>query len=265
MSAARRRIEHDVVSISERSPGISDKDVIRIARACRPCPPVVTPDLIRGPEPQAPSSPGFPRIVVRGEPGPRIKSGVTAGGGDGLAHGRRRVRRPFPLPGTPPGHGEDTIVHATAIVTDTDGICRRKCRPACRVGKCRHSRPAFAGRKCRPGRDLSTRCLRRRRERMESMSCTLSANSNRTAMDSFRPSTSFLRLARTRRPFLSAVTPDLIRGPELQAPPSPGFPGPRIKSGVTTGDGDWSLSSARSLRNLNRTAVERVGHDEKMS
>ena len=42
-------------------------------------PPAVTPDLIRGPEPQAPPSPGFPRIGVRGEPGPRIKSGVTAG------------------------------------------------------------------------------------------------------------------------------------------------------------------------------------------
>ncbi len=40
--------------------------------------PRVTPDLFRGPEPPAPSSPGFPRIVVRGRPGPRNKSGVTA-------------------------------------------------------------------------------------------------------------------------------------------------------------------------------------------
>ena len=32
--------------------------------------------------------------------------------------GRRRCRRPFPLPGAPPSHVEDTIVHhATAIVT----------------------------------------------------------------------------------------------------------------------------------------------------
>ena len=42
------------------------------------------------------------------------------------------------------------------------GICRRQCRQAGRVGKCRHSRPAFAGRECRPGSDLSTRCLCRR-------------------------------------------------------------------------------------------------------
>ena len=75
-------------------------------------------------------------------------------------------------------------MHATAIVTDTAlpmtegfrdmstrgsdmptprrrartvGICRRQCRPACRVGKCRQSRPAFAERECRPGSDLSTR------------------------------------------------------------------------------------------------------------
>ena len=45
------------------------------------------------------------------------------------------------------------------------------------------------------------------------------------------------RPARTRRPFSSAVTPDLIRGPEPQAPPSPGLPGPRIKSGVTKQEG----------------------------
>ena len=38
---------------------------------------------------------------------------------------------------------------------------------------------------------------------------------------------------RIRPPCPPVVTPDLIRGP--QVPPSPGFPGPRIKSGVTTG------------------------------
>ena len=92
--------------------------------------------------------------------------------------GRRRVRRPFPLSGTPPGHGEDMIVHAAAIVTKPvvtqrraygrhfrTGLCRRKCRPAGRTGGSRHFRSASAGRECRPGRDLSTQCLRRRRER----------------------------------------------------------------------------------------------------
>ena len=52
----------------------------RPARSGRPFSPAVTPDLIRGPEPQAPPSLGFPRIGVRGKPGPRIKSGVTTGG-----------------------------------------------------------------------------------------------------------------------------------------------------------------------------------------
>ena len=67
------------------------------------------------------------------------------------------------------------------------------------------------------------------------------------------------RPARTRRPFSPAVTPDLIRGPGPQAPPSPGFPGPRIKSGVTAGGRRRSLSWARRLaRNLNRTAMEQV-------
>ena len=58
--------------------------------------PAVTPDLIRGPACQAPLSPGFPRIGVRGEPGPRIKSGVTRGGGDGPAcrHGARPEVKP---------------------------------------------------------------------------------------------------------------------------------------------------------------------------
>ncbi len=45
--------------------------------------------------------------------------------------------------------------------------------------------------------------------------------------------------ARSHRPSVSpAVTPDLIRGPGPQVPLSPGFPGPRIKSGVTAGETD---------------------------
>ena len=43
-------------------------------------PPTVTPDLFRGPDCQAPLLPGFPRIAVRGRPGPRNKSGVTTEG-----------------------------------------------------------------------------------------------------------------------------------------------------------------------------------------
>ena len=42
-------------------------------------------------------------------------------------------------------------------------ICRRQCRQAGRVGKGRHSRPAFEGPECRVGSDLPTRCLCRRR------------------------------------------------------------------------------------------------------
>ena len=61
----------------------------------RHVPPAVTPDSIRGPEPQAPSSPGFPRIGVRGAPGPRIKSGVTSGG-DAGRRVEARGRRPPP-------------------------------------------------------------------------------------------------------------------------------------------------------------------------
>ena len=98
---------------------------------------------------------------------PRHRAVLTPRGAGGLAR-RSSPTRPSP--------------RAACTVS----ICRRKCRPAGRVGKCRHSRAASAGRECRPGRDLSTRCLRRRRERTESMSCTLSANSNRTAAERVR-------------------------------------------------------------------------------
>ena len=54
------------------------------------------------------------------------------------------------------------------------------------------------------------------------------------------------RPGRTNPPCPPAVTPDLIRGPEPQAPLSPGFPGPRIKSGVTTGGQRRSRLSAES-------------------
>ena len=43
----------------------------------------------------------------------------------------------------------------------------------------------------------------------------------------------------------SAVTPALSRGPELQAPPSPGFPRPRLKSGVTTGGQRGQMRAGR--------------------
>ncbi len=73
--------------------------------------------------------------------------------------------------------------------------------------------------------------------------------------------------ARPHLPSLSPpfVTPDLFRGPALprtpirgpQAPLSPGFPGPRNKSGVTTGGRQRSRSWARSApRRLNRTAMD---------
>ena len=111
------------------------------------------------------------------------------------------------MPGTSPGmteerkkrrgsrarHVEDTIVHAAIVVTNAavtrrarvrhfrTGLCRRKCRPACRVGKCRHSRSASAGTR------MSTRsaiCLPDAYldggKRMESTSCTLSTTSSRT-------------------------------------------------------------------------------------
>ena len=53
--------------------------------------------------------------------------------------GRRRCWRPFPLPG-PTARDRARVRHFPA------GLCRRKCRQAGRVGK------------CRPGSDLSTRC-----------------------------------------------------------------------------------------------------------
>ena len=84
-----------------------DRDTDRGSRVPRrPCPPLVTPDLIRGPEPQAPPSPGFP--------GPRIKSGVTRGGGDGLSHGRgaraEKLNRSRQRSTCPARHSKDTNV-----------------------------------------------------------------------------------------------------------------------------------------------------------
>ncbi len=55
------------------------------------------------------------------------------------------------------------------------------------------------------------------------------------------------------------VTPDLFRGPDCQAPLSPGFPGPRNKSGVTTGGAEMvSPVGVEPVSKLNRTAVEQV-------
>ena len=71
-------------------------------RPARICPPIVTSALRRGPGPQAPSSPGFPRMGVRDEPGPRLKAGVTMGRGDSLAHRRAAVSLAV-MPGLVPG------------------------------------------------------------------------------------------------------------------------------------------------------------------
>ena len=83
------------------------------------------------------------------------------------------------------------------------------------------------------------------------------------------------------RPTLSpppAVTPALSRGPGPQAPPSPGFPGPRLKAGVTAGGQGGRMRAGRDPcpdpaggpetrlyrrlapgpTHLNRTAMERV-------
>ena len=64
-----------------RGRGRADAVEARISgRSHRPSvSPAVTPDLFRGPGPPAPPLPGFPPIVVRDEPGPRNKSGVTEG------------------------------------------------------------------------------------------------------------------------------------------------------------------------------------------
>ena len=70
-------LEHKRVSGGLRDPGHEFRHA--------GIPPTVTPDLFRGPDCQAPLLPGFPRTGVRGEPGPRNKSGVTTGG-------RRRSR-----------------------------------------------------------------------------------------------------------------------------------------------------------------------------
>ena len=40
-------------------------------------------------------------------------------------------------------YADSLVLHAR-----TFGFCRRKCRQAGRVGKCRHSRSAFEGREC---------------------------------------------------------------------------------------------------------------------
>ena len=63
--------------------------------------PAVTPDLFRGPDCQAPLSPGFPRISVRGSPGPRNKSGVTSGAGT------EHIFHPVNARPTPTMTGED--------------------------------------------------------------------------------------------------------------------------------------------------------------
>ena len=68
--------------------------------------PVVTPDLFRGPGlsrtpirgPQAPPSPGFPRIEVRSEPGPRNKAGATGEETDEIGDKGWRCGRPPSLP-----------------------------------------------------------------------------------------------------------------------------------------------------------------------
>ncbi len=74
-----------------------------------------------------------------------------------------------------------------------------------------------------------------------------------------------LRHALTCLPCSPLVTPDLFRGPGLprtpirgpQAPPPPGFPGPRNKSGVTTGGRRRSRPLRQSPpRRLNRTAMD---------
>ena len=64
--------------------------------------------------------------------------------------GHRRVRRPFLLPGARPGHEEDTIVHATSIVTDA--AVTRRARPAFADGNA--DRPAGSANVDIPARHL---------------------------------------------------------------------------------------------------------------
>ena len=71
-------------------------------------PSTVTPDLFRGPGPPAPPLPGLPSAVVRGEPGPRLKAGVTGREdgaiGDGAGRcGDPRHRPHVVMPGLVPG------------------------------------------------------------------------------------------------------------------------------------------------------------------
>ena len=78
--------------------------------------PAVTPDLIRGPGKPGEGGACGPRIGVRDRPGPRIKSGVTARGGDGPAcrHRARSEVKPDSS-GTSPGMTEETSRAADGI------------------------------------------------------------------------------------------------------------------------------------------------------
>ena len=158
----------------------------------RPCPPVVTPDLIRGDNggrrrsrswAQSPcrnSKPGSSGLVPgihvlrhRGASRERVRRrrGVVPGTSPGTTEETSRAADGAPGDGGVPGraslrHADPRIEYADSPAPRerTVGICRRKCRQAGRVGKCRHSRPASAGCECRVDSDLSTRCLCRRRE-----------------------------------------------------------------------------------------------------
>ena len=116
----------------------------------------------------------------RRRPGHRQERAARGAPGDGGVPRRAqypgraspRHGRPADRPCRPPGTARACVRHFRARLCRRKcrpagrvGKCRRKCRPAGRVGKCRQSRPAFAGGERRPGRDLSTRCRHRRRER----------------------------------------------------------------------------------------------------